>query len=612
MPYSIEQMEAAFGVEVAPQPLPPPRRADDPISDDDLIAKALAAKGGEKFRRLLRGDNAEYDGDQSRGDLAFCAIAAFWTGNDAVRVDAWFRRSDRMREKWDERHASDGRTYGELTIDKAVAGEHDIYQSARVIVGHQAWPESAADPEPDDNPDQSSVPVRFTDVGNAAFMVTIYGKSMRFAAGLGYLTWDGKRWRRDPNTVVVERLAQRTIRRMFDAALDFPDKSQRDALIKHAQKSEELKRILAMVRLARSQPGIAVDSDAFDRDAWLLNCENGTLDLRTGTLHGHRREDLITKLAAVSYDPRASCPLWLGFLDRIYAGDAQLIQFIQRATGYGLTGDVSERVIFIFYGKGRNGKSTFLNTMMDILGDYARQAAPNVLMVKTTEQHSTDVADLAGARFVAAIEVEEHKRLSEVTVKQMTGNDRMKARFMRQDNFEFTPTHKTFLATNHKPVIRGTDDAIWDRVRLVPFRVRIPEEEDDKGLRDKLLAEASGILTWAVQGALDWQRDGLGQPDEVKDATSAYRNEMDVLGDWMADCCVLEPAATATSAKLYASYHQWCLTGGERHPMTKTQLGAALEERGFLAKRGAQGARIRLGIGIMERARDSAGDVGDT
>lgn len=614
MPYRIEDLEEAFDVEDEPSaPGREPSREDVPFSDDELIAKALLAKDGDKFRRLWTGDNSEYDGDESRGDLAFAAIAAFWTGNDPARIDAWFRQSGRMRDKWDERHASDGRTYGQMTIGKAIAGDHDIYRAARVSWnGTNDGVEPEENPLADGDPGRNAPPKRFTDVGNAAFLVARYGMSIRYATGFGYLTWDGKRWRRDADSVVLERLAQRAVRHMYRVASQMEDKDRREALVKHAQRSEELKRILAMVRLARSQPGIAISADDFDRDPWLLNCENGTVDLRFGTLGPHRRGDLITKLAPAAFNADAKCPRWIAFLDRIFSGNAELIHFVQRAVGYALTGDVSERVLFIFYGKGRNGKTTLLNVMMMILGDYARQAAPNVLMMKKTDQHPTDIADLAGARFVAAIEVEEHRRLSEVTVKQMTGNDRMKARFMRQDNFEFTPTHKTFLATNHKPVIRGTDDAIWDRLRLTPFLVRITEEEDDKQLRAKLLAEATGVLAWAVEGALAWQREGLGTPADVQEATQAYRRDMDVLGYWIGDCCVVSATASATSAALYTSYAQWCVSAGERDPLTKTAFGIALEERGFPSDRGPGGKRIRRGLALNGTSFDSESDVSDT
>lgn len=287
-----------------------------------------------------------------------------------------------------------------------------------------------------------------------------------------------------------------------------------------------------MVTLAESEPGIPVLPGELDRDPWLLNVKNGTVDLRTGELRPHKRDDLITKIVPVEYDSEASCPTWLAFLNRIMDGNERLIAFLQRAAGYSLTASTQEQCFFLLYGTGANGKSVFLTTLLAVMGDYGIQAAPDLLLAKSGESHPTEVADLFGARLVVATETEAGRRLAENLVKQHTSGDRLKARFMRQDFFEFEATFKIWLATNNKPIVKGTDYAIWRRIKLIPFTVTIPPEERDKSLPAKLRQELHGILAWAVQICLEWQKYGLNEPQEVTAATCAYRDEQDILGSW--------------------------------------------------------------------------------
>jgi putative DNA primase/helicase len=325
-----------------------------------------------------------------------------------------------------------------------------------------------------------------------------------------------------------------------------------------------------------------------DAGPWRLNVQNGTLDLRSGALHPHDRADLITRLAAVDYDPDAPAPAWHAFLERILGGDPELIAFVQRALGYALTGDTREQVLFILHGSGANGKSTLLEAVGGVMGDYALVTMVDTLMVRYGSTVPNDVARLRGARLVVAVEPEEGQRLAEGRVKQLTGGDRIAARFLRQEFFEFRPEFKLFLATNHKPDVRGTDDAIWRRVRMVPFAVRIPEAEQDKTLRDKLAAEAAGILAWLVRGCLDWQRDGLGLAPAVRAATAGYRAEMDRLAGFLEECCILRPDAQVTVKALYEAHVAWCTANGEP-PLAKRTLCLRLRERGLEVRRGTGG-----------------------
>jgi putative DNA primase/helicase len=286
------------------------------------------------------------------------------------------------------------------------------------------------------------------------------------------------------------------------------------------------------------------------------------------------------------------------------------MQFVQRAVGYSLTGNTREQVIFIAHGTGRNGKSTFTTTLLSLLGEYGQQTPTETLMVKRGDSIPNDLARLKGTRLVAAMESDEGRRLSEALIKQLSGGDRIPARFMRAEWFEFQPTFKIWLATNHKPVIRGTDLAIWRRIRLVPFTVTISEQEEDKQLGEKLQAEFPGILRWAVEGCLAWQQHGLGMPEAVKNATAGYREEMDVLGAWVAECCVIEPNAKAGAKELYASYTAWCEAGGER-ALSQRAFGLQLGERGFERYRGTGKKHMWRGIGLKSDPYDPAPDDRD-
>lgn len=427
-----------------------------------------------------------------------------------------------------------------------------------------------------------------SDLGMAKRFASQHADRVRYAPGYGWLVSDGARFQRDADGS-TDRLAAATAETLWQEVLLAADRAEKKRIADHALKSESAAKIDAMLRLARTRPELVVRADALDADPWALNTTNGTIDLRTGELRPHCRDDLITKLAPVPYDPAADAPLWLAFLDMIFAGSAPLAAYVQRAVGYSLTGDVSEQCLFFAHGPGANGKSTFINAVSNVLGDYGKPADPELLLVKRGEAHPTSVADLRGARFVASIEVEEGRRLAEVLVKWLTGGDKLKARFMREDFFEFTPTHKLWLVANHKPTVRGTDYAIWRRIHLVPFNVRIADvTKPDPHFGDKLRAELPGILAWAVDGCLAWQRDGLNPPPEVRAATEQYRADMDVLAQFLDTCCHVEPDATATARELYGAYKQWCDDTGE-HKLSQKSFGTRLTERGFERRRGRDG-----------------------
>lgn len=419
-----------------------------------------------------------------------------------------------------------------------------------------------------------------SDQFNAEVLVAAYGADLRYCFPWGkWLVWTPPRWQVD-HTGAVMRRAKQAVKGLAHTIATLDDAATKTYLA-HIKSSLAVTKLKAMLELAASEPGIPILPDELDRDLWVLNVQNGTLDLRTGELHPHRRDTLLTKLTPVAYDPETDCPRWEQFLREIFQDDQNLIRFIQRAVGYSLTGDTRERVLFICYGLGRNGKSTFIETLAEMLGDYAQRTPTRTIMEKRNpDQIPNDVAALKGMRFVHASESGEGQRLDEEFIKDATGRDTLAARFLHGEWFNFRSQFKLWLRTNHKPVIYGTDPAILDRPRLIPFLARFSGTQEDKTLAATLRQELPGILRWAVTGCLSWQINGLGNAKAVDRATKAYQQEMDVIGDFLADCCISSREASVTSKALTAAYAQWCEQNGEkplnRQSPRRTLAGAGI------------------------------------
>jgi putative DNA primase/helicase len=438
-----------------------------------------------------------------------------------------------------------------------------------------------------------------TDLGNARRLIAQHGNDIRFVQEWGWLVWNGLCWEID-QTGEIERRAKATVMSIYQEAADAPE-HLRERLAKHAIGSQSAARIAAMIKLAESELAVRCVASDFDTHDWLLACANGLLDLKTGILGPPRRDFLLTRAIPVAYDPNARCPMFLDFLDRIFDGNDKLIAYIQRVIGYVLTGSTGGQCMFVLYGSGANGKSVLLNTLRAMLGDYARNAAPETFLQQQQERIRSDLARLAGCRLVSTVELDEGRRLSEALVKQITGGDVITARFLNKNEFEFTPRFKVLMATNHKPIIRGTDYAIWRRIRLIPFAITIPEAERDPLLTEKLTAELPGILTWALDGCMDWQTSGLQEPDEVHAATNAYRSEMDVIGLFLDDTCVFGAHMQVACAALYAAYTRWCEESGER-PVTQRRFGGQMSERGIDRVRGGTPqVWSYIGVGLTTR-----------
>ncbi|MDB5346820.1 MAG: hypothetical protein JWP89_5197 [Schlesneria sp.] len=445
-----------------------------------------------------------------------------------------------------------------------------------------------------------------TEVANSRRFLAQHGEKVRYChAWKQWLVWDGARWAIDN-----------------DGAMSRLGKSVTDALWREVPTTDMSAKILAFVKSSCSETGIrnmlalaasevAISPDEMDTNPWLLNCPNGTVDLRTGQLRGHRREDCLTKLCPTAFDPSASSVSWEHFLQSVFPDDG-IAEFVQRFFGYSLTGDVREQLVAIFHGGGSNGKSTLLTAIQNVLGSEYSAAAPEaLLMAKKFDSHPTDKATLFGRRLIVAQETDRGRKLDEATVKRLTGGDRISARRMKEDFWDFSPTHKIVQSTNYLPIITGDDHAMWRRLALVPFRQQFwnadngetgPEMlRQDKQLPDKLRAESEGILAWMVRGCLEWRARGIQIPDKVQFATREYRQEQDVLGRFVDERCAKVGSASVKFADLYRSLVMWGEETGEDIP-DKKSTGQWLDKQGFTTKRGAKGGATAT------RNRPRAGD----
>lgn len=446
-----------------------------------------------------------------------------------------------------------------------------------------------------------------TDLGNAERFFTHQGDLIKFNTTFNkWFVWDGKRWEEDRTQKII-RMGMKEIRNIYKEAFEEEDEERRKAIADHARRSESKGRLESMISLAQSF--VPVLPDSMDKDEWLLNCENGVIDLRTGVLMPHSKELMMTKISKVAYDTKADCPTWKKFLKDIFQDEQgnvkhDTINFLQKAVGYALTGSTKEQVVFFLYGTGRNGKSTFMNVIKEILGDYGKQTNADTFTVKKSDRVNNDIAALKGSRLVAATESEENARLAESLVKQLTGGEPVQARFLHQEYFEYVPQFKIFFQTNHKPIIKGGDLGIWRRIRLVPFTVTIPDDKLDKDLPEKLRAEMPGILKWLVDGCLKWKQEGLEAPEEVKEATANYQDEMDTIGNFLKETCTFEPTAKAMSGEIYQKYVEWCSQNGE-YELSKTKFNKKLEERSFKKSRDSRGIFFQ-GIGLITEYTSSS------
>lgn len=436
-----------------------------------------------------------------------------------------------------------------------------------------------------------------TDSGNAERFAAQHGNRARFvAAWKTWLLWDGKVWRHDDRHGAL--LLAKATARSFDAEIaNTTDDEARKRLRTHAIKSESKAGIENMVALARAE--LAASPEDFDRDPMLYNVANGTIDLRTGALHPHRVDDLITRIVPIDYAPSATCPEFEAFLSKVLDGNADLIRYMQKAIGYSLTGSVAEQCFFFMFGSGANGKSTLADLLLRLLGPYGKVGAPDLLVTRHNDQHPAEQADLEGARFVICQEIAEGRSWNERTLKHLTGGDRIKARLMHQNWREFDPTHKLWIGANAKPKMNDGGDATWRRVRTIPFEVVIPDHERDRNLGTKLAAELPGILRWAVEGCQAWLREGLTPPAAVSKATADYREESDHVATYVEERLMTDPEARAAKSAVFEAYTLWCRANREV-PLTREALSKRLQARGLAEVKGGAGVRFWAGVALRD------------
>jgi putative DNA primase/helicase len=604
-PLTIEDRQSAmdlvhasvFGEQESEQSeqLPPP--VND-LDDATIIAKASNAKNAGKFRRLWSGDWRGYE-SHSQADFALCGMLAFWAGGDLATVDRLFRQSGLMSDKWDSKRGDT--TYGGYTISNLSVGvTYRVIATSSNGARNHILPDELPKTETD-----SIGPLPLTDLGNAERLIARHGNDLRYCwPAKQWHIWDGTRWAPD-KTGEIYRRATDTVRNIYGESVAVDDADIRTSIADWAKKCESASRIEQMISLARSRLGVPVEIYELDQDPWVLNVRNGTIDLKSGELREHRREDLITIVSPVVYDPHIRDSTWEGFLDRILPA-ANLQNFVQRAFGYSITGDCREEVLFFPYGPTQTGKSTLLRAVASALGEYSAVADFGTFLARDKNNTSprNDIAALAGKRLVISLEVDKDQRLAESTVKQLTGGDPVRARYLYQESFQFIPTFKLWFAANDRPRVRDDDDAIWRRILQIPFDQHIPDKERDNMLKDYLQdPELAGpaVIAWLVQGCLNWQVVGLGVDDATKSLTGDYRDAMDPIRDFLSDYCVIAPAARVRNPDLYKAYEEWAKDNGLKRPLAQRTLTQRLKSRGF-EQEAKHGVRTWYGLGLMAHA----------
>ena len=572
--------------------LPPAELA---LTDSELLDRAKNAKNGAKFARLYAGDISGYT-SQSEADMALCNHLAYWTGCDAERMDRMFRGSGLFREKWLREQS--GTTYGALTIQKAILDCRNVYtpgasgESYALRIGA----ESDADTAP-------AKRYTFDDMGNAERIFDAYGGFIRYSyTDKRWLYYDTRKWCMD-TTGEIERAAEQAIKAldadepMYARAAELDDedgdgegKKLYKAYLAHKKYSRSNRGKKAMLDELRHK--IPISPMQTDIDGMLLNTPTGILDLREGALRPHDPEAYITKIAHVEYDPTATCPTWERFLGEIFGGDTDLINYVQRAVGYSMTASTVEQCVFFLHGSGSNGKSTFLSIVREMMGDYTVNIQPETIMVKNSPGGAnSDIARLKSARLVTTVEPNEGARLNEGLLKQLSGGDPVTARRLYGDEFEFIPQFKLWMATNHRPLIRGTDDGIWRRIKMIPFTVQIPDEKKDKHLAGKMRRELPGIFNWAIDGCRKYQESGLQEPRSVRGSTMEYRKDMDAIQQFIDECC--EQSGECPAVSLYSAYSDWAKRN-HQYEMNNNVFGRKMSER-YVKQKTRNGA-VYIGI----------------
>ena len=555
------------------------------MDDQTVVDRARNCKSGYLFTMLYQGEWQGVYSSQSEADLALCNQLAFWTGKDPAQMDRIFRSSGLMRPKWEERRGTN--TYGEITIAKACISCTEVYNPSKhgdkgkdlmFAVSRNGQIGVATPKEHYD----------LTDTGNAHRLFDKFGHIIRYSYNRKkWYYWDGKTWRLDESGE-IKKLADIVCDDIKREAFMEQDEKMQVELLKWANRTASSKGKENMIKECQHLECIPASTDAFDSYPDFFNCQNGIVNLRNGELIPHDSSFMMSKIALCDYDTSGKKPeRWLQFLDDVTKGDKELQEYIQRCIGYSLSGSNREQCAYFLYGIGNNGKSTFLDTISDMLGDYAANTQPETIMMKHfgNDSANSDVARLKSARYVTCEEPTEGVRLNEGLIKQLTGGSKITCRFLYGDEFEYTPEFKIWVATNHKPVIRGTDVGIWRRIKLIPFEVNIPPEKVDKNLKYKLRKEMPQILRWAVEGCMKWQKHGITEPECVQQAVKEYKNEMDLLAGFIEDAIVIDYDCNdrIMAKDLFGMYIKWAKANNEYEMTSKKffkEITQKLPEKG--------------------------------
>lgn len=453
-----------------------------------------------------------------------------------------------------------------------------------------------------------------TDMGNAIRLVHLFGQHIRYVNEWGFLVYDGRRWQRD-SVGTMQRFAKRVIWEMLRAVdtIKGGDRKEIAKLQTHAFTSQSSGKIEAMVKLASSEPTIASRVADFDQHSWLLNVRNGIVDLTTGQLLPHDPTLHFTQLVNIDYDAKAVCPRWDRFVLEVCRGDQALVDYLHRAVGYTMTGETKEQKLFFLFGDGANGKSTFLETLRRILGDYGAQLPFETFLVSRNTKPEGGLARLPGKRFVTASEAGEGRSWNEELLKSVTGGDTIVGEYKYKDAFEFRPVCKVWVAANDRPIVHGANHGIWRRFHPIPFQADFKGNADpllDQTLKD----ETPGILAWAVRGAMQWNRLGLCPPPVITEALEEYKSDNDVLGRFIQERCQLDTTWSTPSSTMLQEYNEWAKRNHERG-VTQTMLGSRLRKfRGGLLKktRGTDGrtewSGVRISVHYGDEGRASGLD----
>ena len=562
------------------------------MSDQEIIDKARSCKTGSLFQLLYSGSWEGLYTSQSEADIAFCNHLAFWTQKDEAQMDRIFRSSGLYREKWDQKRGT--LTYGQLTIQKACMSCTEVYEpkpsmdDTRIAIGMFRGDQFGRQDAPKNNYDM-------TDTGNAQRLRDKFRGNVRYSyTRKKWMYWTGKVWHYD-DTGEIKKLADVIVEDLKREAFREEDKEIMEKKLKFAYRTANSNGKVNMIKETEHLDGIPMLIDELDGYSDYLNVQNGIVNMRNGELIPHDSSFMMSKICNCEYDSTgAKKPeRWLKFLGEVCNGDKELVQYLQKCVGYSLTGSVKEQCAFFLYGLGNNGKSTFLETIADMLGDYASNAQSDTIMMRKFGDNGSgsDIARLRSARLVTTEEPTEGVRLNEGLIKQLTGGGKVTCRFLYGDEFEYAPEFKIWIATNHKPIIQGTDVGIWRRIRLIPFEVNIPAEKVDKQLKYKFREEMPQILRWAVEGCMMYHKEGLEPPKCVQDSTAEYKAEMDLIATFMEACVVIDYTSVETipANELYSVYAEWAKTNNE-YVMTSRKFF------GEFGKRAPEKRRISSGI----------------